>query len=404
LARSPSVVLLAASFVAHLSNFVYYFIAGRAYGQAQFGAVGSLISLATVVFTPFTGVQVSVARDIARLRSADDPAGRLSAYLRHLLPAMGKVLAAMAVILAALTPVIRWALHLDGVAVVVCAALWMTAWAALLILAGVAQGSERFGLMSFIYSVPQGVARPLCLLALFPLGLVGSTLAMLIATMVGLAVMAPVVRALTRIPATGPPVRLDYGGAITTLIGFTVITNIDQVVARALLPAVEAGYYSSAAVLGKIAFFAPAALAVVLLPRVTAAYEAGQPFRRPFRLTYAATAAAGLAVTLVFWLAPPAVMGLFGPGFGPAHHVVGPVSLVMTGAALLNVHINVAIASNRRRLGLFVTGLGLLDVAAISVAVAVIKLGAMGVVAGTGVAVAIGLAGFEWINRRVDRR
>ena len=58
--------------------------------------------------------------------------------------------------------------------------------------------------------------------------------------------------------------------ALLGVTGFTVLTNIDVVVAKAALSPQDAGNYASAALVGKAVLFAAAGITLVLLPRVTA--------------------------------------------------------------------------------------------------------------------------------------
>ena len=297
-------VVLGASLLGHLGNYLFYVIAGHELGAQRFAEVSSLIALATLVYTPFSGLQATVARDVARLRSADDRSG-ISGYVRLLVRRVGPLIGAVVVVLGLAVPVVVHVLKLESTWIAVFAVVWIISWVVLMMAAGVVQGLERFDLVAFTLAGPQGLLRPL----LLPLGLVlagisGSMLAMIGATGVGLAVLVRPLRSTVRVRArTG--VQMHPAGAVLALVGFAVMTNADQLVAKALLSPEAASTYSAAALLGKVALFAPAALAVVLLPRASAARERGADPSMEVLVTLGVTAATGLAISAVLALLPP---------------------------------------------------------------------------------------------------
>jgi O-antigen/teichoic acid export membrane protein len=134
--------------------------------------------------------------------------------------------------------------------------------------------------------------------------------------------------------------------AIAALVGFASLTNADVIAAKMLLPPTTAGLYASAALLGKIALYAPSALALVLLPKVTARLQAGLDVRAPALLTMGATVGTGALVTVAILLAPPAAVGVvFGPEYISAYDLAAPLAAVMTLCALLQVHLMMALAT-----------------------------------------------------------
>jgi len=56
------------------------------------------------------------------------------------------------------------------------------------------------------------------------------------------------------------------------MLSFTFLTNIDVILVKHFFSPLDAGYYSIAQMVGKIALFLPSALAIVILPKSTQAY------------------------------------------------------------------------------------------------------------------------------------
>lgn len=357
------ILVLSASLIGHLGNYLFYVIAGHSLGRERFAEVSAMIAFATIVYTPFSGLQASVARDVARLRSAGDQAG-VSGYVRRLARRVGPIVGCLAVVLALAVPVISSWLKLDTPWLAGLAVVWILLWIMLLVGASIAQGLERFWIVGFIFAGPQGFLRPLFLpLGILAAGISGSMLAMIAATLVGLVLLAAPVRT----ALATPPRRVDsikVAGPVLALVSFALITNVDQLAAKSALTAADASLYSAAALLGKIALFAPAALAVVLLPRASAAKARGDDPSGQVLVTMAVTAATGLGITAVLALMPPQFLELtFGADFVGARPLLGPLALVMTGAAILNVHITAALASMEQWIGPLMAALALLCLA-----------------------------------------
>lgn len=340
-------VVLAASFLGHGGNYLYYVVAGRMVGVEQFAEISAMIALSTIFFMPVNGLQVAAARDVARLAAQHDLAG-ISGYLRSLLRRTGLLVVALLVVLLALSPVLADQLRLDSVWLIVLAAVWIALGSLLLVATGVAQGAQRFGLVAGVLAGPLGLFRVLLLpLLLVALGLPGSMVAMVLATVIGLVMVAGTVR---RGTDAEPDRQVVFrpGQAVVALLAFSSLTNLDLLVAKAALPAAQAGEYAGALLLGKIALFAPAALAMVLLPRAAAILEHGGDAARPVLLTLAVTLASGLGITGLLALPLNPVTLTFGDQFAGAASLLVPLALVMTGAALLNVHLTFAMASRSR--------------------------------------------------------
>jgi O-antigen/teichoic acid export membrane protein len=181
-------------------------------------------------------------------------------------------------------------------------------------------------------------------------GVTGSMTAMLLAALVGLVSLVPTVRTALRRRSRETVDRPRLGHALVTLLAFASLTNADVLTAKAVLPPVEAGLYSSAVLLGKISLFAPLAIAMILLPRAASILETGGDARRLLLGAQAITLGMGVVITAAWLLLPPAGIRLtFGPGFLAARDLIVPLSATMTMAALLNVGISYALALHRRR-------------------------------------------------------
>lgn len=353
-------VVLVGSLVGHFGNYLFYVVAARLLGAAQFAEVTAMVAYSTIIIWPVNGLQVAVARDVARFRAAgDDPAlaGLVAELLRRSLQ-FGVV---ALVVLLGISPLLRGWLDLTSAWLPAVAGLWIVLLIWLIVGTGVVQGQERFGLFAAELAGPLGLLRaallpPFILLA----GLTGSMWAMVSATAVGLVLILRPARAL--VTGTRTRQRFRPGAAMVSLIAFAALTNIDVLVAKAALSAEAAGLYSGAALIGKIALYAPSALALVLLPRAAGAIERGERAERGVLLTMGVTLLVGLGIAAVLAVMPPAFLELtFGAEFGAATSLLAPLALVMTMAALLNVHLIFAVARRSRQFPLLIVAASVLD-------------------------------------------
>lgn len=409
--RRSGLVVLVASLVGHVANYLFYIVSARTLPVGELAQITALTSLGTMTFLPYSGVQAALARTVARDLAEGRPARAQAAVgwtLRRTVVVQGGV--ALVTVLGAPvaarvlgTPLTTWLLG----------ATWLVLGAGLQVLLGPLQGRARFGRVALLLAGPLGGLR---LLFVVPLvlwwGASGAMAALVLATVVGLAVALPGVRprrddtpppsalpaapppadparpavAATQTPTTQTPTTqapttqgaadpVDPGAAapvtpqatplpadgrsgaplagltvtVVALLAIASLTNVDVVLAKVNLDPVEAGLYSAAALLGKIAFHGPSALAMVLLPLVTRRLTQGQDVHRPVLGALAVVAGSGLAFCAVLLVAPPSLItGVFGPQYAEGYRYVLGVALVMTAAAVLYVHLMVALAAHDR--------------------------------------------------------
>lgn len=395
-------VVLLTSMAGHVGNFAFYVLASRQLDPVQFAKVAAVTSMGLIVFTPLNGIAAAASREVAQSEAAGDHAGSRS-YVRWLARRLLVVQAVLFAVGAAATPLSDVVFGTQDSASWLFAVVWLSLGVALFGLLGALQGYGRFALVGGILAGPLGLLRVVFLVPLgAALGVPGAVLALIAATAVGLVLIWWGLRSAGRSastedaarPATGRLRNLALG--LVALLGFASLTNIDVVLANTVLTGSEAAVYASAALLGKIALYGPAALSIVLLPNVAARIAQGRSIHRPALLTQAAVLATGLATTLVFWLAPSALIGkIFGPAYVDAYPLLVPLSLVMTAAALLNVVVTLAIARGDRRLILGALVLAVLHV------VLILAWGdsPTGIIVATATTIGLGLVVNEVISR-----
>lgn len=261
---SHTVVVAIALGIAQVAAYAVSVIAARALGPDEFGILAALLGILLIGSVLAMGIQAVAARRLVLLDPSSRPGAARSMLRDGLIGGIAVAVAALAV-----SPLLMWLLRLDAWASLLLAALAFIplTWAGAQY--GVAQGRESYRRLAAVYAVV-GLGRGLG-------GVAGAlTSGTVLGTMLGLALGtalgALVGRLLVAPLADAPRERLDgffaeAGHATHALLALFVLTNIDVLLARALLTADQAGLYGVGAVIAKIAFWLPQFVSVVAFPR-----------------------------------------------------------------------------------------------------------------------------------------
>ena len=346
-------IVLAGVIAVNVGNYLFHLLAARELGPASYSDVVSLLALAGLIGLPLGGVQVVVARRVARLSAAGDRAG-LRAFFRLGLVATTVVSTAVALVVVILSPVIQSALGIGSLAaIVVTAALTIPALLTPIAL-GVAQGLQRFTLLSVSLTASTAVrlATLVVVLAL-GFGVTAVLAASLIGSLVALAVPLARLDESFRGPRAIRP-RISRHALATSLLpvvlgllAITALTTADVIVAKAVFDDHEAGIYGSASLVGRVILYLPAAIVTVLLPKVSARATRGEASGDILAASVGVTVAASASLTVAYAAVPNTVVQLaFGSEFDDAAGLLYLFGIAMSGYALLNVLLIYHLARN----------------------------------------------------------
>ena len=261
---SHTVLVAGALGIAQVAAYAVSVVAARALGPDGFGILAALLGILLIGSVLAMGIQAVAARRLVQVDAVSRD-GAARSMLRDGLIGGG----AVALATLAISPLLVWLLRLDGWGALVLAAATLVpiTWAGAQY--GVAQGRESYGRLATVYAVV-GLGRGIggvtgALVTGTPLGtMAGLALGTAVGAIIGRIVVAPL--------AAAPRERLDgfFGEsahATHALLALFVLTNIDVLLARALLNPDEAGIYGVGAVIAKVAFWLPQFVGVVAFPR-----------------------------------------------------------------------------------------------------------------------------------------
>ena len=355
---------------ANLGNYLFHFISARWLGPASYGDVASLVAVIGLISLPLVGVQVAVARYVAGFVEAGDQRSASVFFSKGLRLAL--VLAVVtAVVLSLVAIPLRNFLGIESLAAVVMMALVAGASIPGPVVWGFAQGLQRFVLFSA--SIGLGpVIRPISAIILLAagFGVAGAMGATLIAAVVATAVPLIFLRTWFNresgrsSPVPGRDVARYLLPAMVGVLSITSLTTIDVIVAKAALSDHEAGLYGSASLIGRVILYLPAAIVLVLLPKVAAREAAGRQSRDVLVKSLLVTIGFCAAATVTYAVAPKLLVFLaFGSSFEDAAGLLWMFALAMSGYAVLNVLLAYHLGRGTNRLSFLLLAGALVQIA-----------------------------------------
>ena len=342
-ARGGSELALA-TLLSLAANYLFLLAAGRILGRVDYGTVAALTGLLTVVSLPSGALQIAVCREISGLEAVGER-DRAQAFLRAVLTLGTKTtVGAVALGFALLVP-LRELLHIDGTLPLVFTALALFSIVVYPVTLGVLQGRERFRALAIAGAAPMVVRLvAFAVLVVVGLELYGALGAMLLAALAAVAVGAAATASYIA-GGSGPrpavslrPFLRSLVPVTVGLLGITVLTNVDILVVKARFSGDEAGLYAAASAFGRVAFFVPAAILGVLIPKTVARHARGEAAGDILGRSVILTAAFCALLTAGYALVGGQLVSLtYGAAFQDAEDLLVPFCVAMTLFSLANV-------------------------------------------------------------------
>lgn len=313
------------------ASYLLNVLGARLLVPADFGELGSLLAVLVVGAVPALGLQTVAALRAARSKagettgpadtaspagtagtggptSAGGSAGAGRSPASELFSLGLTVSGVVAAVLLLGSPLIMGLLHLDSVWPVVWLAASLASITVICLWYGILQGTRRFGTLAG-------------LLACEGLGRIGGTAVGLVVfrdaegalacTAIGALVVAVIGWVVVGRPS---PARHDRGHvrevvhAVQAMLALVLLVNLDLLLARHQLPPAEAGEYAVGAIVTKIAYWLPQAVAILVLPR----FASAEGRRRFVPLALAVCAVLDSVVVVGTAVLGPTVVGVIG--------------------------------------------------------------------------------------------
>ncbi|HKC91318.1 MAG TPA: oligosaccharide flippase family protein [Candidatus Limnocylindria bacterium] len=369
-ANSGALWLLTATTVANVLGFGYQLVMARLLTAEQYAILIALFGVLILEAISSQVIQSATARLTAQYRARGDEAA-LHQFVRRWSLRVAIAMAGLALAVVALTAPISQGLALPPLSVAFLGVSLFFAGTATFAL-GLLQGLARFGWMGSVLIVQSG-ARLVLGVALVLLGFgvngafAGAAAAIAVSVLVAAVPLAPLLRAARRSTAIvelGASETRFFAFAAIVLLAYAALTNIDAVLAPAVLSPADSGTYAGGVTLGKIVLFAPIAVGFLLLERTARAHARGEPTERPLFLSLGFVLATSGVVALAYIVAPAFFVNLVVGSQYPATVAVAPIyGIAALSNALLNLWISYFVGRGEMRVGLILAFAVVIEIA-----------------------------------------
>lgn len=272
--RNAIFMFFAASF-ASLSNLIYQLVLVRNLSEVEYGILSSLISLLLIIAMPIAAFKTMVVKFISAFNIREKYnklTNLLFTFMKHNF-IIGLVIF-LAVIL--FRKNISYFLNIETDIYIIYLALIILLNGILPVLSGFLQGLEKFYWEGTI-NIISGLIKIIFTFIFIKAGLsvIGGLIGFIISMVLGIMLyFVPIKNAILeikdRVTVGREEIRKMYSYLMPTamfMLTMTAITNIDMVLVKHYFSPQDSGYYAVAQFIGKILFFIPGPIAMVLFPR-----------------------------------------------------------------------------------------------------------------------------------------
>ncbi|GEM_PF-752655 len=340
----PAFVMLVATVAGGGCNFLYQVMMTNLIpgGLAE---LNTLLSILYIVTVPSSAVQNVIIRYVSKYNALGEDSV-VSWLLKRILVFTSVAGVAIAILLLIIlsVPSVSTTLKLTSTFPVVLLAIGVIISLVSPVGQGTMQALQRFtpfgsiNTVNFILKLTLGVG-----MVLLGFGISGALGGVIIGIAFGCAASIIFVRKYLFMTSTAIEAREIWRFTIpatVAMLGYTVITQADVIIATSLLVKEEANYYAAASSLAKIILFLPGAVSTVMFPKLSKANavrsmraRAGEESNRILKAAFAMTLALAGLVVAAYFLAPELVLNILIPA-NPFKEQIAPI-LQWLGVAMM---------------------------------------------------------------------
>ena len=351
----PVAIILIATVIGGGCDYLFQIIMGRQLGPSSYSELNAMLSLFYIVTVPSATIGIFMIRYTSKFK-AEGRDGEIAWLMkRWLMISIGLGLALeLAIFL--LGPFISQFISLSSMTPLYLLMLGILIAMVSPIGYGAAQGLQRFSHIA-AYGIT-GSATKLVLgmtLVIGGYGIGGAVFGVLLGLLFAMLVALYSVRDFLRHPSK--PVEKSEVGEIVrfffvvvfTVVCYTVMINVDIFLARQYLDPVDAGLYSTASVLGKVIWYLPSAINLVLFPKIAQAHAKKSNTVKIMRQSLLWALALTGGVALLYLPFPSFILeSLYGNAYSGAATALSILGVAMAFFGLTNLFMNYGLAINSK--------------------------------------------------------
>lgn len=336
-------VLLIALMFANVANGLFQLIMGSLLSAHQFGDLSSLLSVFLILSVPLAAVQTVTTKYVASYKAISDYQSikQLMFSSFRFLAVLGTI---MIVLLIGARTYISGFLRIDSTAPVLILAVSLFLSFMLPVGRGLLQGLQEFNYLG-INVLTDTTLRLITavILVLMGLGAGGALLGSVVGSSAALMLaFFPLVNLVRKSPGTR---EIDFFNIYSffwptaaTIFFFYILISMDMIIVKHFFEPLMAGYYSGAVILGKVVFFLPTALSLIMFSKSSEQHSLDKDTLPDLKRYLAWTGIISGLATTIFFLIPEKIMLLIGfAKYLPVSYLVGFLGLAMAFYALNNI-------------------------------------------------------------------
>ena len=316
-------------------NYIFQIILGRTLPPDQYGSFNSLLAMSALITTPFTILHLVFSRFIARM--TENKLQKIKTILTTSLKTILIIVFGIVLIGLLSAQWLKNFLHTETTLPIIFMLLATCFSAFQQVLIAVCEGMQRFFALGIISGGGALGRRLFAILFVVVLGwgIEGGLLAITFAASSAIVYGAWQLRDVFQSQAVDLPPNSLLEMARFSIPSFLMVTmvaimcNIDIILVRHYCPKDQAGYYATATILGRIAFFLPSSLLMVLFPTVAKATASGAKDHQYLFISLGFTTILSGIVFLVFFLAGQSIIQVV---YGNQYFSAAPMLTIVTAA------------------------------------------------------------------------
>ncbi|RJR24497.1 hypothetical protein C4578_02660 [Candidatus Microgenomates bacterium] len=356
-----SFVILIGSTLANFGAYLYHLLMGRLLGPVDYSVLESLISVLYYLGIPMTVFGVVVVKYI----SGEKDSEKIARFFTKILNKVALWGFYGLIIFLLLFPLFRNLLKIDSFLLFL--GLGITAYLGVFnsLFSYSLQGVMKFKDLS-IYSVFSSWLKLFFSLVFLYFGfkvygaLIGLLLSSFLACLFGLNLAK---KYINLFKSNNISIKDSFGNirSYSLAVFFTNFSLIslftaDIILARYFLPSVEAGYYASLSILGKVIFYASSPIVSVMFPLVSSKHSAGENYQKLFWMSFSLILLTSLIISIIYFSFPELMINfLFGKAYLEGASSLGLFAVFLTLYSLCSLFLNFYLSISRTK-AIFLAG------------------------------------------------
>jgi len=321
-----NIVLLIGMTILNVLAFLFHFYMGRKLGPADYGILGTILSLVYLLGVSFNTIQTSIAKFVSKFKTKKEYS-KVSYLLNASIKKVFLYSLIVTFIFIAVSKPIASFLNITTLPLILISPfiifISLTA-----INRGVLQGLQKFKGLSLTL-ITEGVVKFFGGILLVAIGwkVNGAILAIVLSYIFSFFIGFLPLNKIQGYKKRKFKTKQIYSYSLPVLVmlvSLTAYNSVDLILVKHFFSNIEAGYYTAISLIGKILFFGSISISQVMFPKVSELYEAKKPHRHMLYKSFLIVLLFTLPLILFYFLFPSFIVNiLYGSEYLSITNLIG---------------------------------------------------------------------------------